>query len=280
MQAQLTPENLVARINDYIAAGRTGPAKALLSALRRLAPGAPFVSEVAARLAIVQGDLQAAQMELDAALSSYPDDPALRKCRADVRHRRGDLIGAVQDAAEAVIAAPNEPTGKAILGILMMELGRTHDAVACLREALAANPAAAAIREALACALVAHDDPDAGAAILAEGITLTPDMLGCATVPFCWRASAGGSKRRCGWRKKHAGADTPMPASLASRLAHYPVWIAWRKPGRLTPRRSSSVQPRAWITMPRFSGSSPGQARSPRRPHEHHAGTTAARRST
>jgi Flp pilus assembly protein TadD len=178
MQAQLTPENLVGRINDYIASGRTGPAKALLSALRRLAPGTPFVSEVAARLAILQGDLQAAQTELDAALSSCPDDAALRRCRADLRHRLGDLIGAAGDAAEAVIAAPKEPTGKAILGILMMELGRTHDAVACLREALAANPAAAAVREALACALVAHGDPDAGAAILAEGITLTPDHAG------------------------------------------------------------------------------------------------------
>lgn len=178
MQAQLTPENLVARINDYIAAGRIGPAKALLSALRRLAPGAPFVSEVAARLAIFQGDLQAAQIELDAALSSYPDDAALRRCRADLRHRLGDLIGAAQDAAEAVIAAPKEPTGKAILGVVMMELGRTRDAVACLREALAADPAAASVREALACALVAGGDPDTGAAMLAEGITLTPDHGG------------------------------------------------------------------------------------------------------
>ena len=175
MQEQATPQSLIQRINDCIAAGRPGPARVLLAALRRHAPGAPFVSEIAARLAIVQGDLQSAQIELDAALASHPDDAPLRRCRADLRHRLRDFIGAAADAAEAVIAAPREPIGKAILGILMMELGRTRDAVACLREALAANPAAVAVREALACAQVADGDPDAGAATLAEGITLTPD---------------------------------------------------------------------------------------------------------
>jgi Flp pilus assembly protein TadD len=210
MQEQATPQSLVQRINDCIAAGRPGPARMLVAALRRRAPDAPFVSEIAARLAIVQGDLQSAQMELDAALASHPGDAALRRCRADLRHRLGDFVGATEDAAEAVIAAPQEPTGKAILGILMMELGRTRDAVACLREALAANPAAAAVREALACAQVADGDSDAAAATVAEGITLTPDHGGlrnAAVLLACRRSDFGEAVQLADEARRYGHAD-------------------------------------------------------------------------
>ena len=218
MQEQPTAQSLVPRINGYIAAGRTGPAKALLAALRRVAPGAPFVSEIAARLAIIEGDLQTARTELDTALCSWPEDPALRRCRADVRHRLGDLAGAAQDAAEAVIADPKEPTGKAILGVLMMELGRTRDAVACIREALAANPAAASVREALARALVVDGDPDAGAATLAEGIALTPDHGGLRNAAILL-ACRPGAPERPHWAQSSWNSTTVGQARLEERRA-------------------------------------------------------------
>ncbi len=180
MQESLTLERhtLVANINQLLAAGRVGPAKPLVAALRRTSPGHACVSELAARLAIMQGDTRTAQTELDHGLSLNPLEPALLRSRADLRRRLGDVVGAAQDAAEAVIADPRNATGKAILGILMVELGRPKDGVACLEEAVASEPGLPDFREALAQAQAAGDNEDAAAATLNDAINSAPAHIG------------------------------------------------------------------------------------------------------
>ena len=74
-------------------------------------------------------------------MSADPDHPGLRKCRAELRRRRGDLDGAARDAAEAVILDRDDPSAKALLGELLLRFGRTADAVACLTEAVADSAA-------------------------------------------------------------------------------------------------------------------------------------------
>ncbi len=105
---------------------------------------------------------------------SRPDHAGLRKCRAELRLQMDDSEGAAADAAEAVILDNDDPAAKALLGILMLELKRPADAVACLGEAVAIDPGNPTYREGLAAALDAAGDADAALATLIAGIAAAP----------------------------------------------------------------------------------------------------------
>jgi predicted TPR repeat methyltransferase len=66
-------------------------------------------------------------------------------------------------------------TGKAILGVAMLELGHAEDAEACLAEAVSASPAHPAFCEALARAQAAGNALKRAQATLAAGIAALPD---------------------------------------------------------------------------------------------------------
>jgi predicted TPR repeat methyltransferase len=174
LQDTLDVSVLTARIVSLIDSGRTGAARPLLVALRRIAPPSPVLSVLAARLAMREGRLDVAQAELDAAVTATPEHAVLRKCRAELRQEIGDKAGAAADAAEAVILDRQDPSAKALLGVLLLELGRATDAVTCLGEAVAENSAHPAFREGLAVAQQAAGHADAAVATLAEGIAATP----------------------------------------------------------------------------------------------------------
>ncbi len=177
LHATADTDALTQRVTELLEAGRTGAARPLLAAARRLAPTATNLAELAARLALQEGGLEEAQQELDASLSASPDHAGLRKCRAELRHHLGDLEGAARDAAEAVILDRHDPVAKALLGVLMLELGRAADALACLGEAVAAMPANPAFREAHAAALEATGDPEAALDTLLAAIAASPGRV-------------------------------------------------------------------------------------------------------
>lgn len=168
---------LMARISALIDADRPVAAKHLLSAVRRLAPPSPELAELAARLAIGQGHLEQALAELDAAVGRSPEHPGLRKRRADVRFQLDDAAGALSDAAEAVILDRTDPGAKALLGVLLLETGRPADAIACLDEALAADPANPSFRQGFAAALEMSGDADAALTTLIDGSAITPQRI-------------------------------------------------------------------------------------------------------
>ena len=116
---------LMARILALLEANRLGAARQLLSAVRRLMPRSPVVAELAARIAAREGCPQPALDELDAAVAQFPDHAGLRKCRADLRLQTDDAIGALADAAEAVILDRSDPAAKALLGIVLLQQGRS-----------------------------------------------------------------------------------------------------------------------------------------------------------
>jgi predicted TPR repeat methyltransferase len=167
-------ESLTTRIASLIDAGRTGAARPLLVAARRLAPPSPSLALLAALLAMREGRTDLAQAELGAAITQKPDHAGLRKCRAELRHQLGDKAGAAGDAAEAVVLDRHDPSAKALLGVLLLELGRLADAAACLGEAVAADPANPGYREGLAAVQMADGDGDAAHATLAAGIAVAP----------------------------------------------------------------------------------------------------------
>jgi Flp pilus assembly protein TadD len=75
-------ETLTGRIAALIEAGRTGVARPLLVAARRMAPPSPGLAQLSAMLAIREGRLDDARCELDEAIATAPREPSLRKCRA------------------------------------------------------------------------------------------------------------------------------------------------------------------------------------------------------
>jgi predicted TPR repeat methyltransferase len=173
-KASVDVEALMARIADLIDQGRPGAARPLLSAVRGLAAPSSEISVLAARLALSDGVLNETEADLDAAIVAAPEHPGLRKCRAELRRRAGDLEGAARDAAEAVVNDRDDPVAKALLGVSLHDIGRHADAVACLRESVRAVPRDPSYREALAQSLLAMGDGDAGLAVLLEGIALAP----------------------------------------------------------------------------------------------------------
>ena len=168
---------LMARMGQLIDQGRPGAARPLLAAARGLAGPSPTLSLLAARLALGEGALHEAETELDLALRAEPAHGGLRKCRAELRRLTGDLEGAARDAAEAVIAERHDPDAKALLGVLMLDLGRAGEAASCLAEAVRAVPGDVAFREALANARLAAGDGEGALATLLEGIGLVPGAV-------------------------------------------------------------------------------------------------------
>jgi predicted TPR repeat methyltransferase len=177
LQTTANVEILTARLASLIDADRLGAARPLLSAVRRLAAPSPGLAELAARLAMREGHLELARTELDVAVEQSPEHVGLRKCRADLRMQMDDTEGAAADAAEAVILDRGDPSAKAVLGILMLELNRPVDAIACLSEAVAADPANPLYTRGLAAALEAAGDLDAALATLTAGIAATPGWV-------------------------------------------------------------------------------------------------------
>lgn len=177
LHATADADALARRVTELLAAGRTGAARPLLAAARRLAPAASGLAELAARLALQEGGLEQAQQELEAGLAATPDHAGLRKCRAELRHHLGDIEGATRDAAEAVVIDRHDPVAKALLGTLLLQLGRCADAVACLREAVAACPANAAFRESYAAALERAGEPEAALETLLDAIAAAPHRV-------------------------------------------------------------------------------------------------------
>src|SRR4051794_18104683 len=107
IQTTADATTLTERIAALINAKRPAAARHLLAAVRRLAPSSPELAQLAARIAIDEGRPERALVELDAAVAQAPENGDLRKFRADLRARMDDHLGALADAAEAVVLDPH-----------------------------------------------------------------------------------------------------------------------------------------------------------------------------
>ena len=168
---------LIEHATRLLVAGRATAAAPLIAAARRLAPASEQVLELGAQLALRSAEPARGCAELDAAVAAAPAHAGLRKCRAELRWRLGNLDGAARDAAEAVVLDRADPVAKALLGVLMLELGRAADAEACLAEAVAAEPANPAFREGLAAAQEATGEPETALDTLRAGIAAAPHLV-------------------------------------------------------------------------------------------------------
>jgi predicted Zn-dependent protease len=89
LETTANADALTARVATLLSANRPAAARHLMSAVRRLAPPSPRISELAARVALAEGALDQALGELNAAVVEFPGDVSLRKCRADTLFAHG-----------------------------------------------------------------------------------------------------------------------------------------------------------------------------------------------
>jgi predicted TPR repeat methyltransferase/thioredoxin-like negative regulator of GroEL len=175
--ATADPNALMRRASELIDAGRTGAAAPLLAALKGLLPP-PTLRRLTARLMLREGRLDEAAEELDQAIIAAPNDVALLKQRAQLRLQLDDVPNATLDAANAVFFGREDAEAKALLGLTMTRLGRSDEAIQCLAEALASEPANAAFRIALARAYLISDAHTSATALLEAGVCLAPANQG------------------------------------------------------------------------------------------------------
>ena len=185
------PDALTRRVATLIDAGRTGAARPLLAAIRRMAPSSPELTRLSVRLAMRDGLPLEALGELDAAVAATPAEPALRVLRAELRLQTDEPAGAAADAAEAVVLDPGNPIAKALLGMALLGLGRTADAAACLDDAVRMTPANPFFRQGLADAREADGDGAGAEEALATGIELCPGAVGLRNAAILLRVRRG-----------------------------------------------------------------------------------------
>jgi predicted TPR repeat methyltransferase len=174
LEATVDATLMTRRAREMLAAGRIGAVRPLLDAIRKVAPPGSDLAELSANLLLREGRREEALAELNAAIETDSRAAPLWRLRADARVQLGDLAGALQDAAEAVILEPRDPAAQALLGAVLLNLGRLDEAVACLREAVAGAPDRVGYRLVLANALECGGDAAAANAALGEGIRLAP----------------------------------------------------------------------------------------------------------
>ena len=135
------------------------------------------LSDMEARLLLREGRIPEALAALDAGLARDGASVALYLSRADARMQADDVAGAAADAADAVILDPGSAQAKAVLGVVLLELGRPEDAEPCLREAVAAEPGRAAFVCAWATALERSGAADTAVSVLDDGIARSPGAV-------------------------------------------------------------------------------------------------------
>lgn len=157
--------------------GRPAAARPLIAALERLAPEAPELAELESALAAAEGRVPAALGALDRTLAENTGDVQARMRRSGLFYRAGNVMLALADAAEAVIAAPEDAGPKALLGLLLLEKGDAERALACLRDALETDPSDPRIRVGLAEAALRAGDKELARATVMEGTARAPYRL-------------------------------------------------------------------------------------------------------
>jgi predicted TPR repeat methyltransferase len=178
MQTTAEPFLLSRRVREMVDTGRLQAARPLLAALQRLDVPYAELAEIEAQLLLREGRIAEALALLDTALAAAPASAiGLLLVRADAHMQSNNPAAAAADAAEAVVLDRTDARAKAMLGVALIDLGRPDDALPCLREAVAADPAHPAYRQALAAAQERCGNPAAAAATLAEGIRLTPGLV-------------------------------------------------------------------------------------------------------
>lgn len=104
---------------------------------------------------------------------------------------RGDLVGALEEADDAVARFPLDPEARYLRAVVLMESGRPADAAASAKAALYLDPELVMAHLALARSEAALDRPEAAARSLRTAVALLRALPDDAVVPMSDGESAG-----------------------------------------------------------------------------------------
>ncbi len=181
---------LAERVDRMISIGRVGAARPLVAALKRMALGSSKIDLLEAKLALREGRVSDALAGLDRAIEQDENHAGLHKCRAEARLKSDNIPGAADDAAQAVILDRVDPAGKALLGVVLIEMKLFDDAISCLSEAVAADPVNASYRVGLAEALARTGDISAAEVVIDQAVAQHPSRADLRTKAILLRMRA------------------------------------------------------------------------------------------
>ncbi|HEX4166781.1 MAG TPA: tetratricopeptide repeat protein, partial [Bryobacteraceae bacterium] len=130
----------------FIQQGKYPDAQADFAKAERLDPEVRFGSPVQGLLELQQNNLAGAETTIRTRLRAHPNDAYLHYLLAEVLTRKGAAVGssefnqAVQAAQTAVTLQPVFPLARDMLGRLYLQQGRTKQAIAQSRLAIAQDP--------------------------------------------------------------------------------------------------------------------------------------------
>lgn len=168
----IDPDSVATRIEALLRERRPGAAKPLLAALAKLAPEHSALALLRSAYLCQLPDLPAALSVLSAAIDCSPNQAALWLRRADILYAQQRYADAAQDAAQAILLSHSLLSAKSRLGLALLKLGKYRDALSCLEESFAAEPAC--VEVALA---VASLSPEAAAKTLTRAIAAAPTSV-------------------------------------------------------------------------------------------------------
>lgn len=169
---------LLGQAQACIAGSRLRAARALLAAAQALGVAPAAAREAEWRILSGEGRAAEARALLDAALRDDPGDVPNRLRRADALLAAGDHHAACADAAAAVLARPDLPAARAMLGRALVHAGRLGEARPCLEEAVRDAPGDPQARLSLTHCLVQLGDAAAAQAVLEAGLLAAPRHVG------------------------------------------------------------------------------------------------------
>lgn len=160
--------------------------------------------------ALLAEDPGAAERLARQALATSPADPRARLVLGSARRRRDDASAALAILAPLAQAYPNAPNTQYELGLTFAALGRTAEAVAALRRAIALNRGMAKAWRALADQLFAAGEPEAAETAYAEharAVIQDPALKPAADAIFEGRLTDAGQLLRAHLQRRPADAD-------------------------------------------------------------------------
>jgi tetratricopeptide (TPR) repeat protein len=148
--AAIDPDIVARRITALLGEHRPGAVKPLLAALAKLAPAHEKLPLLRADYCCEMDDIPQALAVLREAILQTPQNAALWLRQAEIFFGQGRSADAAQSAAQTVLLAPDSHAAKSRLGLALLQLGQFDQALPCLAESFSADPANAEIALALA----------------------------------------------------------------------------------------------------------------------------------
>jgi arylsulfatase A-like enzyme/Flp pilus assembly protein TadD len=162
------------RLSKLVDEKKYAEARVLCDTMLRQRPGFADCHLQMSRIALAEGDAEAARAAAARAVAVAPQNARARLHLGNLLKSRGDLDAAITEYRRALAAEPESPEARRLLGRALADKGQTDEAVALLRGASAAQPESAQSAVQLGFALARQGKLDDAITHYQRALTLEP----------------------------------------------------------------------------------------------------------